>query len=122
MSADGKHFENEYNHVNFCCTSLPLNRKYDRSLSRYLGVVHVDGKYLMRFRSETSVFKFLRRNVDEAKTHFVRCTKCQEIAYILPRLLYEKGKKHVIKSHNAWRPLRELDTFRGADVEISIYS
>jgi len=29
----------------------------------------VDGKYLMSFHSETSVFKFLPRSVDEASTH-----------------------------------------------------
>jgi len=31
----------------------------------------VDGKHLMRFQSETTVFKFLRRNVDEARVNAI---------------------------------------------------
>ena len=38
----------------------------------------VDGKHLMRFQSETSVFKFLRRSVDEAELVTpIKGTKCE---------------------------------------------
>jgi len=33
----------------------------------------VCGKHLMRFQSETSVFKFLRRSVDEVSHQIIPC-------------------------------------------------
>jgi len=114
ISVDGKHLENvafrkrwhHDNHVNFPCPSSPLNHK-----SRMTGYCYVfkflrrsvDAKHLMRFRSETSVFKFFWRP-------FSTLYKMQEITYVLPRRLCEKGKKHVIKTHYAQRSHHERDT------------
>ena len=71
---DGKHFDNEAFRKRWCHDNdvISLTKFFVKHNSKMTGGccvfkflrLSVDGKYLMRFQSDTSVFKFLRRNMD----------------------------------------------------------